>query len=279
MTILPWLVAGGALGYAARRSGGANTKIDVKVVQAVRLETPPFDLFAIAAEGRFHLYRVQYEGGHEYSVMGSGDKATVLAVIRREVAKSHGKSTRTPSAAVKHALDLAQHPFFGVTWDGPTLPSSEQDFANILARDLRAWKGRSTEIYALHHPYWPKFHAQVVAAVRAKYGPRLVLYRGIGGDRARRRLCEGPQKGRIYTSWTTLEGAKEYRGEVRKNWWVLLSATIPSSSVILAPVVLPNFTPNPDILSPLAYDVAHTGDEFILKSPPTIIKARTRREC
>ena len=102
-------------------------------------------------------------------------------------------------------------------------------------------------------------------AAKKKYGSKVRVYRGIHGKQAVAVLGGKPLTLYPYSSWAKdLDAAMSYRGQLREDHWVVVRAEFNLKEIALAPVVLPDYAPDSDVLLPLARDVYHSGDELVV---------------
>lgn len=271
----------------------AREDVPIKVLEFIRIGRPGVEeeLFLVERQGTF--YTLYYSGGTNLS----------LGISARSKSKSRAKSdynrladktlkgvqmmggggagaeitaTRLDSEAKNH-LRAFDSPLVSMDWSkGDELGSPQEDFLPYIQKQLRDWKGSSNQLSATNHEYWPEFHAMIVEAVRKKYGSSITAYRGIYRDQAKD-ILENPGKpiqmrwgSDGYTSFAdSLDGAKAYRGD-KYDHWVVIKAVFRPKDIAMAPVMLPGFI-EPDILMPLASDVYHSGDEFVV-GPRKVLK-------
>jgi|GEM_PF-5441533 len=187
-----------------------------------------------------------------------------------------GVATTKVDAVAKKHLAVFDHPIFGLDWGGDVRDAaddissrSSQQFHKLLDFQVKNWKGSSSGINASKHRDWESFSEKVQQAVKKKYGTRIKLYRGIHGDQARDLIRGGALDVRKYSSWTSdYELAKAFRsgigGRAGDSAWVIVSKVFSPRDVALAPVPLPGYGLDPQILMPLARDVQGSGDELIV---------------
>lgn len=265
----------------------AREAVPVKVLDFIRMEEPggEQEFFLVERQGQF--YTLSFSGGislsfgiEATSTSKSKAKSDYDRIVKRAIkgvqtrGQSHFKvkTLKVDNEAKKH-LEFFNHPTFGVDWgeEVAELGSPQEDFLPFMQKQLRDWKGSSNELSVTRHEYWPEFHKMVVAAVKKQYGSSIPAYRGIYRDQARE-ILQNPGKP-IKMRWGTkggytsfadsLDGAKAYRRLEQKDHWVVIKAVFRPKDIALAPVMLPDFI-EPDILMPLASDVYHSGDEFIV---------------
>ena len=187
-------------------------------------------------------------------------------------------AARKMDAKAKKHLAVFDHPIFGVNWDDVSVGASDdiadksaQQFHDLLVRQLGDWKGSSNGLNVSKHREWKSFSKMVQDAVAKRYGAKVRLYRGIHGKQAAEILKGGPLDLRKYSSWTTSRSfANSFRSFMgdrpgASSAWVVVEKVFSSKDVALAPVVLPDYGMDPDVLMPLASDVAGDGDEIIVK--------------
>jgi len=196
-----------------------------------------------------------------------------LSGVQKMGMGTHKFLTDKMDADAKRHLKVFDHSMFGVDWDKdkPELGSPQEDFLPYMKQQLNDWKGSSNALSVTKHEYWPEFHKMVLKAVRKKYGSSIKAYRGIFREQAVDILKKPTAPiamrrgvGAGYTSFAdSLDGAKAYRRLDHKEHWVVIRTILKPKDIALAPVHLPEFI-QPDILMPLARDVYHSGDEFIV---------------
>lgn len=253
---------------------------EMEVVQFVRLRGEQgglVELFLVKRGASHFLLRHAQNGALSFGIEASGSRTEMRRAlehesenIQRGVKLYHGAyevETTRMDAEAHSMLKAFDSPIVGIKWDkAPGAKDQADEFTRLLKRQLRDWKGSSNGLNVLKHREWAAFHEQVVKAVRKKYGSSITIYRGIWGTQAEKVLKGDVMPIRSYSSWTpSLAAAKEYRGH-KGEAWAVVRMKVPSKRIALAPVELPDFA-HPDILDPLAHDVAHTGDELILHSP------------
>lgn len=240
------------------------------------------ELFHIIKDGKHHLLEWLLGGsGISYDLLGSGSKGEIDSLMKRRI-KNHEKGVgiglgkfevidRKLDADAKKHLNLMLDPKWGIRkWDVP-VSDSATEFEDLLWQQLKNWRGGTIGVMPLiKHDYWPTFRKMVQTEVKKQYGSNVKLYRGIYGDPALEVL-----KGEAFplhrtSSWTKdKDYAKNFAmdtpggaGRLGKKFWVSVSAQWPVKNIILAPVVLPDFAPDPDILMSLKSE-----DEFVIESP------------
>lgn len=251
------------------------------VVRFVRLrhesDDSKVELFLVKRGASHFLLRHSRNGSLSFSLEGSGTLAEMRRAfdyesesIQRGVKLYHGAheiETTRMDAEAHNMLKAFDSPIVGIKWDeAPGAKDPAAEFSALLGKQLKDWKGSSNGLAVLNHRMWPDFHKQVVKAVRKKYGSSITIYRGIWGVQAEKVLQGEAMPIRRYSSWTpSLTAARAYKGHPGATW-AIVRMKVPAKAIALAPVELPDFA-HPDILDPLAHDVAHTGDEVILHAP------------
>lgn len=247
------------------------------VVEYVRMSGPGSKVeFWIVKRGDQHyVLKLGRSGGTEIGVVGAGDLSTCRRIYDLEVENAlkatglhhtvHEVETRKLDPEGAKRLKAFDSPLAGINWAHmPGETTASDQFVKMLRRQVRDWKGASNPLNVTRHREWPAFHAQVVKAIKAKYGSRVVLYRGVGGAVARKVLDGGPLMMSPVTSWTPeLSAARQYKG-TKGTAWAVIKASFKPESIALAPVHLPDFE-DPNILEPLAHDVQHVGDELVVQ--------------
>ena len=260
----------------------AKESVPLKVLEFVRMKEPGAEKEFFLVERLGMFYTLYVSGGGNLSL---GIEATAKTKARAKVdydrltkkalagvemmgAGDFEVETTRLDAQAKQHLRAFDSPLFGVDWGESVkdLGSPQEDFLPYMRRQMDDWKGTSNQLSATRHEYWPEFYEMVVDAIKKKYGSTITAYRGIYRDQARDILQNPgkPIKMRGYTSFAdSLDGAKAYRRLEQKDHWVVIKAVFRPKDIALAPVKLPDFI-EPDILMPLASDVYHSGDEFVV---------------
>lgn len=253
----------------------------MKTVQYVRLasRTNPEDTteFWIVKRGDHHYVLKLARGfGIEIGVETAGDLPQCKRVFELEAenvmratqlsSREYEVVTRKLDAQGKKRLTFFDSPMVDINWGHmPGETTASEQFLRLLRKQLKDWKGSSNGLNVTRHREWPDFHAMVVKAVKAKYGSRVVLYRGIHSNLAKKVIDGGPLSVRPYSSWTPeLSAARQYKGGGHKPAWAVVKVVFKAESIALAPVHLPDYD-DPNILDPLAHDVQHVGDELIVQ--------------
>lgn len=259
----------------------ARETAPVKVLDYIKMEQPggEAEFFLVERLGTF--YTLYFSGGTNLSLgieatakTKSKAKSDYDRLVKRtlsgvqKMGQGHYEvvATRMDSDAKNH-LRAFDSPIFGVDWGKSVeeLGNPQEDFLPYMKAQMDDWKGTSNPLSVTRHEYWPEFHKMVVKAIKKKYGSSIPAYRGIYRDQAREILQNPgkPIKLRRYTSFAdSLDGAKAYRGD-RLDHWVVVKAVFRANDIAMAPVILPDFI-EPKILMPLASDVYHSGDEFVV---------------
>ena len=236
-----------------------------------------------------HLWHVERDGVHfllyfkgggslSYDAKAAGTEAEISRafdqeIVRFESGTYHNEVWEVVSETMDEDsgryLKIFDHPTFGIDWEKVSGSISDEDqFCDMLEKQINTWKGASHSMPVGSHPYWPKFHEMVKAAVREKYGNSIRLYRGIHGDQAPDILAGVPVKMFRFSSWTSdLSSARVYAaGKTKRGGrdWVVVRRNFSPEEIAFAPVTLSGPCENPDILMRLMQDVEHYGDEFIV---------------
>lgn len=247
------------------------------VVDYVRMEGPgsAVHFWLVKRGDLYYVLKLERTASIGIGVEGAGDlkkcrrifdlevenalKGTVLHDTEREIV------TRKLDAEGAKRLRTFDSPIAGINWAHmPGETTASDQFVQALRKQVEDWKRTSNPLNITRHREWPAFHAQVVKAVKAKYGDPVTLYRGVWGGMARKVLDGGPLIMRPYTSWTPeISAARQYKGR-GDNAWAVIKARFKPESIALAPVHLPDFE-DPNILEPLAHDVQHVGDEVVVQ--------------
>jgi len=244
------------------------------------------ELFHVEREGKDFLLNWELGGtGMSFGVMAEGNHSAISRAMDMEIdnlergaARYHVPfvmvAEKIDAKAQKH-LDIMDDSTWGVAWEGDPPESEMEHFYKGLARDIKEWRGGSIGLSATRHSFWPEFHKMVVQAVQREYGGKVKLWRGVVGDMAKEVLQGAAFPTHLYASWTTDKlYAKDFaidraRGRIRGDidFWIVAETTYPASSVMFAPVVLPEFAPNPEVLLPFAVE-----DEFVIKDRRRALK-------
>jgi len=266
----------------------------MKIIRFVRLLDKPdgtwgVELFVLEREGVYYLAHWDLgRSGISFGIITRGNKATVERAFKSEIKTMEaGAKFKDPHIVVTRRLDqdARQHagflndPKWGVKWERH-LPSEvegdnfeQAQFHKLLQRQLKEWVYTGISLPVKQHPYWPTFHAMVIEAVKAQFGSRIKLWRGVQGPIALQVLRGGPFPTYDYASWThKKQYAKEFilydpgygiMKERDKPYWVVVNVAYPAKAVAFAPVPLPDYAPDPDILVNL---LGREG-EFIVYDP------------
>jgi len=263
------------------------------------------DLWHAERDGGHYLLYFEKNSGIKWDVLAKGRASAVSSEFDRFVrnkmervgqfgATAEVLADRVDSTAKKR-LKIFTEPFLGqeTDWEkaedvsDKTEEELEQaDFAEYLERQLKSWrggfsgKGGFNNIVAVsRHAYWPTFLKMVRSAVKSQYGGRIKLYRGIFGNTAKSVLQGNQFPVSKLSSWTTDKGeAKDHAMYwSKKGFWLVVEHSFSASDVVMAPVVLPDFKPDPRILMPLKKE-----EEFIILSGkrelPVKVIAKSRKK-
>ncbi len=236
-----------------------------------------------------HLWHVEREGIHyllyfkgggtlSYDAKSAGTEVEISAAFDKEVERQgsgtyHNEVWEVVSETIDEDsaryLKIFDHPTFGIDWEKVSGSISDEDqFCDMLEKQIKSWKGTAHSLPVSKHPYWPTFHEMVKDAVTNEFGTSIRLYRGIHGEQAIPILAGEPTKNRGVSSWTSdLQSARVYAAGKTKHGdkdWVVIQRNFSPEEIALAPVTLDGPCENPDILMRLMYDVEHYGDEFIV---------------
>ena len=236
-----------------------------------------------------HLWHVERDGVHfllyfkgggslSYDAKAAGTEAEISRAFDQEIVRFksgtyHNEVWEVVSETIDEDsaryLKIFDHPTFGIDWEKVSGSISDEDqFCDMLEKQIKSWKGTSHSMPVASHPYWPKFHKMVKTAVSEEYGNSIRLYRGIHGDQAPDILAGIPVKTFSFSSWTSdLSSARVYAAGKTKRGdrdWVVIRRNFSPEEIAFAPVTLSGPCENPDILMRLMYDVEHPGDEFIV---------------
>ena len=253
--------------------------------------------FHLERDGVHYLAHVKSGSGLDYGLDVQGSRSQILKQFDLAVqGVQRGVGMYTSGAEIEteqmdaqgqKGLDLLTHPKWGPDWGGKTEEAPEgdaeqQDFHRLLVKQVKDWKGSANSLRVMNHSYWPTFHSMVQKAVKRKYGSKIKAYRGIYGRQALDIIQGKPLKLHRVSSWAAeLKGALAYRGSLGKDFWVIIGASFKPSDIVMAPVTLPDYAPDPDVLRLFATDVQHSGDELVVQSKGTVpfkIVRRTRKK-
>jgi hypothetical protein len=260
----------------------AKTPEDVRVLRYVRLGTGDGseDLHFIAFEhnGAKFAFRVEMGSSIKHDPVGTGPNAERLMDLAVENAIRDVSGHETKELAVvtdqmdskgQKVLEFLFHPLFGADWskvvpEETTVEDAEaESFHEVLKRQVKDWKGSFSGFRAAGHRYWPTFKEMLVKAVKAKYGSKLKLYRGVYGSYAGDILRGEPLKIRRLTAWSldpnealdfAHHGSGGGAGGFRKDYWLVIQATYPAEDVVAAPVTLPDYAPDPDVYDAFTWE-------------------------
>ena len=158
------------------------------------------------------------------------------------------------------AIRLLQDPLWGPSWEEQDYqdPAAKEqvEFYSLLQEQLKNWKGMGIHVRVSGHRYFPAFKAMVKEAVASEFGEELMLWRGVYGKLARNVINGGELPLRQFSSWTSDKRyAKEFVLSTpggadfgRAQDWAVVQAVFTPEDIAFAPVVLPDFDPDPDIL-------------------------------
>jgi hypothetical protein len=146
-----------------------------------------------------------------------------------------------------------------------------QSFQKMLGWEMKSWTGsfskdrQGDKFSFLRHPFWNQFQAMV----RAQLPSGVVLYRGIYGKIVNVVKNTGKLPVHQFSSWTTKPNIAR---DIIESWGpegVLLAvvkAVIPAEMIMLAPISLPDYEPDPDVL------IGGLGreDEYVVRSSQSI---------
>ena len=267
----------------------ASIPEDVKILQYKRLTSSSgsavYHFFVIERGGNQHAFQVETGSNLSYKHLGSGSNAKALMELGAEnVLKNVGgydfdfkvDATRLDAQGEK-ASELLFHPMFGAKWDklAPKEDSADEasleSFHKLLKRQVQDWKGSSSRFMVAGHRYWPTFLKMVHEAVAKQYGSKIKLYRGVYGDYAKEILQGGDIKIRRLTAWTldpaeaktfAFYGGGGGGGGYRKDYWLVIEKKYPVENVLAAPVVLPDYEPDPNI-----YHAFKHESEVVIEDP------------
>jgi len=260
----------------------------MKIIRYAGLEykhsSEPTHLYHVEREGSHYLLYYRGGGSLSYEAKMTGSPAEVAAAFDKEVefmgsGAYHNENwqvaTETPDDHAEKILGIFEHPTFGINWEKTGGDqSSEDQFCDMLEKQVKEWKGTAHALSVSKHPYWPKFHAMVKDAVSKEYGSSIRLYRGIRGEQAIPILDGELVKNGRATAWTSdLSSARVYAAGKTKRGnrdWVVVRRNFSPEEILLAPVRLAGPCNNPDILMILMHDVEHYGDEWIVNLPEFI---------
>ena len=241
-------------------------------------------LWHVERDGVHFLLYFKGGGSLSYDAKAAGSESEINRAFDQEIARFESGTyhdevwkvvSETMDADSERRLKIFDDPTFGVDWEKVGGSTSDEDqFCDMLEKQINTWKGASHSMPVGSHPYWPKFHEMVKAAVREKYGNSIRLYRGIHGDQAPDILAGVPVKMFRFSSWTSdLSSARVYAaGKTKRGGrdWVVVRRNFSPEEIAFAPVTLSGPCENPDILMRLMQDVEHYGDEFIVSLPQLI---------
>ena len=260
----------------------------MKIIRYAGLEykhsSKPTHLYHVERDGLHYLLYYKGGGSLSYDAIMTGTPAEVDAAFDQKLefmgsgayhSENWNVATETPDTNAEKILGIFEHPTFGINWEKVSGgQSSEDQFCDMLSRQVKEWKGTAHALSVAKHPYWPRFHAMVKDAVIKEYGSSIRLYRGIRGEQASTILDGIPSKNRRATAWTSdLSSARVYAAGKTKRGnidWVVVRRNFSPEEILLAPVELEGPCDNPDILMMLMRDVEHYGDEFIVDLPEFI---------
>jgi hypothetical protein len=268
---------------SARRKG---RKLRVLDYVELRARNDTNHMWLVERGGVFFVLSFQTGSRLEYGVKGAGTRAEASRAFDQELRNLqsgtyHGEVWKVEAdemdADARKRLDVFDDPTWGLDWEkeaGTQMASEEDQFCEMLAEQVRAWKGTAHGLPVAKHPYWPKFHAMVQEAVAREYGNSIRLYRGIRGKQALPILDGQRSRNRGATAWTSdLSAARVYAAGKTKRGdtdWVVVQRNFSPEEILLAPVVLDGPCKDPDILMRLSRDVEHFGDELIVDLPEFI---------
>jgi len=145
--------------------------------------------------------------------------------------------------------------------NNPSFFSLQKDFYNVLKPALAYWTGGNNHLLSvIRHPYWITFSGELVQpAIRTKYGDDLKLCRGIYGPVASKIMEGGDLPLNQFSSWTinpdfakhfvtSTPGGAGGLFQSKKKDWAVVEAEFLAEDVVFAPVKLPDFLPDPDVL-------------------------------
>lgn len=252
------------------RTGKSLVPEDVKVLRYIRMLSESggdmVHLILINKGGKEMLLKLASGGSMYLDVEAVGGRARPMFDLLFE---DHNKDIdlhpHTPNIESKNfdsegekALATFFHPFFGFDWskyetEAETGETEEAialaNFHSVLKSIVKDWKGSRAPIYKLvRHRYWPTFHAMVVAAVKAKYGSKVKLYRGVYGRYAYDILKGAPLDINEFNSWSVDQREAQSHVSARKDYWLVVRAIYPAEQAVFAPVTLPDYEPDPDVL-------------------------------
>ena len=241
-------------------------------------------LWHVERDGIHFLLYFKGGGSLSYDAKAAGTESEISRAFDQEISRFESGTyhnevwkvvSETMDADSGRRLKIFDDPTFGVDWEKVGGSTSDEDqFCDMLEKQINTWKGASHSMPVGSHPYWPKFHEMVKAAVREKYGNSIRLYRGIHGDQAPDILAGVPVKMFRFSSWTSdLSSARVYAaGKTKRGGrdWVVVRRNFSPEEIAFAPVTLSGPCENPDILMRLMQDVEHYGDEFIVSLPQLV---------
>jgi hypothetical protein len=258
-----------------------------RVVDFVRLSCPPplndtTDLFLIEKEpGVFGALYARRYGNISTDVLATGSfsvaKHAFDLYVENAKANVHGHDcehevvTTTMDAKAEKNLRFLLDPNWGPGWDAESTEVQnleQEEFYTFLKQQLRTWKGGRDPLGLVKHRYWPTFKAMVEKAVRAEFGNSFRLYRGVYGPIARSMIEGGPFPLNKFDSWTSSrEYAKSFVLQGKANFgrgddWIVVKTVWTPEDVVFAPVVLPEFDPDPLVLR----DAFESEDEFVVRA-------------
>jgi len=255
-----------------------------KVLQYRRLKgTGTSHLALIERNGVLHYLNLSTGSGLSADVRASGPKAKV--VFQQDLnnllsgAEGYGVATLEQNkidAAGEKAIQAFWSPFLGIDWESLTPENAEEDmeafdFHKILRKQINSWLGGSPYLGITKHSYYPTFKRMVESAI----GTMPKIYRGVYGDYAEAILKGAHMEVRELASWTTDRSyaqnvaIRSSTGSSKNRIWCVAQAIkYKLKDVVFAPVILPDYKPNPNVL----LDAFSKEDEYVIHDPSQILK-------
>lgn len=269
---------------------------NVRILQYSRLEGPSgtdVHVCIVDRDGMQHAFQIETGGNLSYKHLGSGPNAKALMELGIEnVLKNVGGYdsgytlvTERLDSKGERAVGILFSPLFGADWEklAPVKSTAQEleleSFHKLLQRQVTDWKGSYSRFMVANHRYWPTFLQMVHEAVRAEYGPKVKLYRGVYGDYAGAILRGESIKVRPLSAWSldpneakkfALYGGGGGGGGYRKDYWLVIQKSFPVENVLAAPVTLPDYSPDPKI-----YHAFRHESEVVIHDPKGVLVAGT----
>jgi DNA topoisomerase IB len=241
------------------------------------------DYALVERQGLQHFLYLQTGSGLSLDVRASGPAARALFQQEVDTALRGAGTYSSPATVLATRLDAEGErrlkafwsPMVGIDWSQYEAQDAEeveaQDFHKHLLKQLKNWKGGYSSLPIRNHSYWPTFQAMVAKALGSM--PR--IYRGVHGEYAKAILEGRPMAIRELSAWTTsLRYAKDIAqksstlSDRNRFWFVAQSKKYKLKDVAFAPVILPDYGPDPKVL----FDALQGEDEIVIFDPSKSLK-------